>query len=161
MKVNFIFSLLVFQFLASGLPAARAADPAEVLIGERLFLETRFAQFFAAHAVDVNSPLAQGDPTVESTATTSAPFPGPFAGASINCRSCHLVDEQLLTPGAGMRTYADFARRSPIPAREDGLTVTRRATRRRSSAPRRQAAPRSLCTSTASSAISRTSSRAR
>jgi cytochrome c peroxidase len=124
MKVNFIFVLLAV--LASGLPAALAADPPEVLIGERLFLETRFAQYFQAHAADVNAPLAQGDPTVESTATTGAPLPGPFAGTSINCRSCHLVDEQLLTPGAGMRTYADFARQSPIPAREDGLAVTPR-----------------------------------
>jgi cytochrome c peroxidase len=44
----------------------------------------------------------------------------------MNCRACHLVDEQLDTPGGGMRTYADFARRSPVPAREDGrLTAVR------------------------------------
>jgi hypothetical protein len=37
-----------------------------------------------------------------------------------------MVDEQLDTPGGGMRTYADFARRSPIPARADGHTTTPR-----------------------------------
>jgi hypothetical protein len=42
----------------------------------------------------------------------------------MNCRSCHFVDEQLETTNYGMRTYTDFARRSPMPAREDGRTVT-------------------------------------
>jgi hypothetical protein len=36
------------------------------------------------------------------------------------------VDEHGSTPGAGNRTYADFARRSLLPEREDGLTVTPR-----------------------------------
>src|SRR5262245_23440770 len=106
-------------------------DPAEVTIGERLFLETRFAQFFAANATDVNAPLPDGgDPVVEETETTDAPLAGPFAGQAINCRACHLVDEQLVIDPlgipdfseGGMRTYADFARRSPVPEREDGLT---------------------------------------
>ena len=44
----------------------------------------------------------------------------------MNCRSCHLVDEQRATAGAGNRSYADFSRRSPIPLREDGLTTTAR-----------------------------------
>jgi cytochrome c peroxidase len=110
--------------------AARAqdeeTDPPEVAIGERLFLETRFAEFFARHASDVNAPLAAGDPVVEQIETTGTPLPGPFAGESINCRSCHFVDESLDVPGGGMRTYADFARRSPVPLREDGLTTAAR-----------------------------------
>jgi len=108
--------------------AARAddVDPPEVAIGERLFLETRFAQFFAVHSTGVNAPLGAGDPVVDFTQTIGAPLPGPFAGQSINCRSCHLVDEQLGVPGGGMRTYDDFARRSPIPAREDGRSATPR-----------------------------------
>ena len=48
--------------------------------------------------------------------------PGPFRGMSMNCRACHIVDDVLTAPGGGMRTYADFARRSPIPARADGKT---------------------------------------
>lgn len=103
-----------------------AEDPPQVSIGERLFLETRFAEFFARHAGDVNAPLEQGDPVVDRVETPEASLPGPFAGQSINCRSCHFVDESLDVPGGGMRTYADFARRSPVPAREDGLVATAR-----------------------------------
>jgi cytochrome c peroxidase len=103
------------------------ADPAEVAIGERLFLETRFAQFFFANSGgDANAVPPTGDPTMDFTVTTGSPLPGPFAGASMNCRSCHLVDEQTGVTGGGNRTYADFARRSPLPARADGQSVTPR-----------------------------------
>lgn len=112
--------------LLPGLPAVAQEDPAEVAIGERLFLETRFAEFFAANATDVNQPLASGDPAVDTTQTRDGSLPGPFAGQSMNCRACHLVDEQLGVTGGGMRTYADFARRSPIPARSDGRTTAPR-----------------------------------
>ena len=44
----------------------------------------------------------------------------------MNCRSCHFVDENLDASGGGMRTYADFARRSSVPAREDGLASAAR-----------------------------------
>jgi cytochrome c peroxidase len=120
-------ALLLFLALAPArLFAQEETDPTEVAIGERLFLETRFAEFFARNATDVNLPLPTGDPVVASTDTPGAPLPGPFAGSSINCRACHLVDEQLEVPGGGMRTYTDFARRSPVPAREDGrLTAVR------------------------------------
>ena len=102
-------------------------DTPETLLGERLFLETRFAQYFAAHSNgDVNRPLAQGDPLVAQVRNPRAavPYPSPFAGKSINCRSCHFVDE-FSTFIAGMnRTYADFLPRTPIPERGDGQTVT-------------------------------------
>lgn len=112
-------------------PAAMAdadeSDPAEVAIGERLFLETRFAQFFFANSNGhANAVVPNGDPTLDFTVTTTGVLPGPFAGTSMNCRSCHLVDEQSATAGGGMRTYGDFARRSPIPARADGKTLTPR-----------------------------------
>ncbi len=58
------------------------------------------------------------------TVTTGDPLPGPFAGQSMNCRACHLVNEFRET--LGNSSYADFARRSPLPAREDGRTVTTR-----------------------------------
>jgi cytochrome c peroxidase len=106
------------------------ADPPAVAIGERLFLETRFAQFFAVNSQgNANAVLASGDPVMDTTQTTGDPFPGPFAGQSMNCRQCHFVDEHLTTPGApagGVRTYADFARRSPVPHREDGKLTTPR-----------------------------------
>src|ERR1700734_3489938 len=91
------------------------ATPAEDSIGERLFLDTRFAQYFAAHMTGVNTPLAVGDPVVQQVYTTSGTLPGPFAGQSMNCRSCHFVTEFEGVPGAGNRTYSDFTTRSPIP----------------------------------------------
>jgi hypothetical protein len=72
------------------------ADPPEVAIGERLFLETRFAQFFFANAKgNANAVLPAGDPVMDTTQTTGASLPGPFAGQSMNCRNCHFVDEHL------------------------------------------------------------------
>ena len=69
--------------------------PADQNIGERLFVETRFAEYFAANMTDVNAPLAVGDPVVSTVQNVyaPAPMPGPFAGESINCRSCHFVVE--------------------------------------------------------------------
>jgi cytochrome c peroxidase len=111
--------------LAATAHAQKPGEPAQVAIGRRLFLETRFAQFFAANSpADVNAPLAVGDPTVATSETPTGPLPGPFAGQSINCRSCHLVREQLGVTGGGMRSYDDFAVRSPIPDRGDGRTHT-------------------------------------
>ncbi len=118
--------------LAGGLAALaqeEAGDPPEVTIGERLFLETRFAQFFQrflSNGGHVNDPLPAGDPVMDTTVTGGEPLPGPFTGLSMNCRACHLVDEHVETPGGTMRTYNDFARRSPVPAREDGVTTTTR-----------------------------------
>ncbi len=125
-----LVALLVIVGDQAGIYAqSESSDPPEIILGERLFLETRFAQFFAqllAKGGRVNDPLPSGDPVMESTATTSGPLPGPFAGLSMNCRACHLVDEQADAPGGTMRTYADFARRSPVPAREDGVTSSPR-----------------------------------
>lgn len=115
----FIRMMTTLLILFSGCPGLSAAegefDPAEIAIGERLFLETRFAQFFAVH----NSG---GDTTMDVTETTGSPLPGPFSGQSMNCAACHLVDQHLDTEDGGMRTYADFARRSPLQPREDGRT---------------------------------------
>src|SRR5262245_31602329 len=99
-------------------------DSAKVALGERLFLETRFAQYFFERCQgDVNIDVKEGGSVVATTVTTGQPLPGPFRGFSINCRSCHLVNEQF-AGGHGNRTYADYARRSPLPAREDGRRFT-------------------------------------
>src|SRR5580698_3146645 len=100
--------------------------PAEDSIGERLFLDTRFAEYFAAHMTGVNTPLAVGDPVVQQVYTTSGTLPGPFAGQSMNCRSCHFVTEFQGVAGAGNRTYSDFTTRSPIPLPINGFTQTPR-----------------------------------
>jgi hypothetical protein len=103
------------------------ADPAEIRIGERLFLETRFAEYFYSNAGgDMNALLATGDPVMDQTVTLAESFAGPFAGQSMNCGACHLVDQHLEAVGGGMRTYGDFARRSPIPERGDGQSFTPR-----------------------------------
>ena len=43
-----------------------------------------------------------------------------------SCRTCHLVDEFRNRHPGGVRSYTDFAQRSPIPRREDGLSTTTR-----------------------------------
>jgi len=107
----------------ASLPGAPAAAQA---LGERLFLDTRFAQYFAANMTGVNQPLATGDPVVDQVQTTNGPLPGPFSGQSINCRSCHFVTEFQGVTGAGNRTYADFTTRSPIPRPMNGFDHTPR-----------------------------------
>ncbi len=101
-------------------PGAGDEDPPQVTIGERLFLETRFAQFQAANGTDVNAALAAGDPVVDHLPVSDGSTKvGPFAGQSMNCRQCHLVDEALDANSEGMRAYADFAQRSRVPSRAD------------------------------------------
>ncbi len=99
-----------------------AADP----IGERLFLDTRFSQFFATHSTGINTPLSAGDPIVATVPTANGPLPGPFAGQAINCRSCHFVTEFQGVANAGNRTYADFTTRSELPLAENGFDTTPR-----------------------------------
>ncbi len=108
-------------------PLASTGTPgAEESVGERLFLETRFAQAFKVsldNGGDINDPNIS-DSVVDTVETLGAPIdPGPFKGLSMNCRACHFVDDVLDAPRGGMRTYTDFARRSPLPARADGKTV--------------------------------------
>jgi hypothetical protein len=101
--------------VAPNFPTESDSTPAEDTIGERLFLDTRFAEYFAENMTGVNTPLANGDPAVAEVQTTTGTLPGPFAGQSINCRSCHFVTEFEGVSGAGNRTYADFTTRSPMP----------------------------------------------
>ena len=110
-------------------PTESDSTPAADSIGEALFLDTRFAEFFAANMVGVNQPLPSGDPVVAEVQTTSTPLPGPFAGQSINCRSCHFVTEFEGVQGGGNRTYSDFTTRSPLPLSQqqpNGFTHTPR-----------------------------------
>lgn len=95
------------------------SDPAEIAIGERLFLETRFAQAYYANA-------QKADPTLDTTRTTNGDLRGPFAGKTMNCRSCHMVDEHFDNPLGGMRSYSDFAARPPVPTRGDGQQTSLR-----------------------------------
>ena len=146
---NLLSRLLVASFLILGLSGLaiapnvfaqeEEADPPEITNGERVFLETRFAQVFKVFldgGRNVNDPLPfeERDKALDKAVNwKNSPeqfADGPFAGQSMNCRSCHFVDEigveEDNTINYGMRTYSDFARRSPIPAREDGKTTTPR-----------------------------------
>ena len=124
----------VCLILASVLKAESALDPPEIMLGERLFLETRFAQYFKIHLEEnknINNPLIKGDPALEKTVRSfglppyQIPFTdGPYAGQSFNCRTCHLVDEHVEQNELGMRSYSDFASRSPLPTRNDGQVTT-------------------------------------
>ena len=115
---GFIFAFTIAGCGSGQAPAAPTesdATPPADSIGEALFLDTRFGQFFAANSTGVNTPLATGDPIVAEVQTPNGPLPGPFAGQAMNCRSCHFVTEFQGVSGAGNRTYADFTTRSPIP----------------------------------------------
>jgi hypothetical protein len=111
---------------APAFPTESDSTPAADSIGERLFLDTRFSEFFATHMTGVNDPLPQGDPVVSTVQDGQYTLPGPFAGQSINCRSCHFVTEFQGVAHAGNRTYADFTTRSPIPRIINGFDHTPR-----------------------------------
>ena len=111
---------------APAAPTEADSTPPADSIGERIFLDTRFSQYFATHMTGVNDPLATGDPAVATVPTTDGSLPGPFAGQAINCRSCHFVTEFQGVAGAGNRTYSDFTTRSPIPRLMGGFDHTPR-----------------------------------
>jgi len=120
--LNYSVKILLSASLLSGFALAAVAgdeDPPEVQVGERLFLETRFAQ---AYATDPATP----DPVLANSVTVDGKLPGPFAGKHMNCRACHLIDEHVQAAGGGMRSYTDFARHSPVPLRKDSHTATPR-----------------------------------
>ena len=126
-RVALAVALYVFCALNSQAASRVETRPPEVVIGERLFLETRFAQaFFVQSKGDVNAINIPGDPTLNTIDAPGSPLDGVFKGKTMNCRQCHLEDEFVGVAGGGLRIYSDFARRSPIPPREDGKTLTTR-----------------------------------
>jgi cytochrome c peroxidase len=111
---------------APAAPASEATTPAADSIGERIFIDPRFSEYFAAHMTGTNDPLTTGDPVLNTVNTTSGTLPGPFAGQSMNCRSCHFVTEFEGVKGGGNRTYSDFTLQSPLPIAMNGFTHTPR-----------------------------------
>jgi len=113
-----------FNLVKSSTASVEEEDPAEVRLGERLFRETRFAQYFFAHNKGVNLALEKSDASIVDLPSSKGKFSNPYQG-SINCASCHFVDENL--ESQGMRAYNDFAVRSLVPFRkEDQEKVTPR-----------------------------------
>ena len=134
---NFASSVLlaISLFLTLFSPTITAdTDPAEVVFGERLFLETRFSEYFYQfinNGGDYNQPLDNGDPQLDKTyrffglPPYQIPFAdSPFKGTSYSCRTCHMVDEHADQKELGMRTYADYSSRSPVSKRSDLETTT-------------------------------------
>ncbi len=103
-----------------------SAAAAEVRLGDRLFFDSRFAQFFFASCHgDVNAVLPAGDPVIDQMPFAAGrSLTSPFRGQSMNCRQCHLGDDFVLEEPRAGRTYCDFSRRSPVPRRDDGLVRT-------------------------------------
>ena len=135
-SVAFSMQLLCLNANAQSSNNSELLQDAEIFHGERLFLETRFAQRFykfLQKGGEVNGLIDVGDPVLDKTVRFFGlpPYQIPFAtgsykGGTFNCRACHLVDEHVEQKELGMRTYADFASRSPVPHREDNLLVTAR-----------------------------------
>lgn len=117
--LRFLSLSVCFYLFFTTIAMAEEQAPAEVAIGERLFLETRFAQ---AYATSPGKP----DPALAYSVIATGKLPGPFAGQTMNCRNCHMVDEHADKENAGMRSYTDFAEMTPIPDRKDGKATTGR-----------------------------------
>ena len=101
---------------------AQDADPAEVTIGERLFSDYRFSQFFAEKSAgNANHILEEGDPQLAflKVLEEKSNIRSPFSGQAQSCASCHMVDQASDLMNPGMRLYADFATFSPIPVRDN------------------------------------------
>lgn len=96
---------------------------AEQALGERLFEETRFSRYFMLNSGgNVNARLRTGEPIVATELTDQGTtLPGPMRRESMNCMQCHLGRQESQAPGGGMRSFADFATRSPIPPRSEDL----------------------------------------
>src|ERR1700736_2120096 len=127
--------IAIVAILCTQAGAAACSDPiinpAEVQVGDRLFRETRFAQFFFNFIQtpnrNVNTVLKPGDPVMNNEQNAAGkPLRNPFRNLSMNCRNCHLGNDLLGVSRLQGRTYCDFAQRSPVPARSDGRATTPR-----------------------------------
>jgi cytochrome c peroxidase len=97
-------------------------DLPEVALGEKLFRETRFSQYFWSRSGgDVNRVLPFGDPVIDFVISFPMPVMNPYRGRGMNCATCHLLDELQNDPYAGNRSFTDFLKRSRIPIREGDI----------------------------------------
>ncbi len=98
-------------------------------LGERLFKDMRFSQYFAmASQGDVNLKLKLGSSELETIEISGTQVVSPFKGEAMSCASCHMLDQAAEVPSAGMRGYNDFAKLTLIPKRGDLKTHTLRNT---------------------------------
>jgi len=110
-------------------PLSALADDASIALGERMFNDIRFSQFFLeASKGNVNHELKIGSPELDTIVIRDQESPSPFAGTAMSCASCHMVDQSFESNPGGMRGYNDFARLTKIPTRIDGKIFTLRNT---------------------------------
>ena len=102
-------------------------DPLDVQLGEKLFLEDRFAQsFFVKSQGNYNQLVSEGDPVLEMLNAPGGLIEHPHRGRQVSCASCHFVDQASQFKENLVFTYNDFSRRSLIPLRQDASTRTLR-----------------------------------
>ncbi len=129
-------ALLVLVFAAcSGNPGPQTKffsnkEAPESKAGERLFREIRFSKRFQSlSGGQVNGVRVSPEPVLRTIPRpTLIAAAHPFAGQTMSCASCHMVDDAAHIQELGMRTYADFATRTQIPDIADGLSTTLRNT---------------------------------
>ncbi|MGH8398914.1 MAG: hypothetical protein ACRETA_11840 [Gammaproteobacteria bacterium] len=116
--------------------AGETLNPPDQLLGERLFKDPRFGQYYATHSNGTINGVNVGQSIVATVPTTNpdVSLPGPEAGTSITCLSCHLVQQEMNVPGGGMRAYTNFAGRALHPVRPED-TATQGALTARKPAP--------------------------
>ena len=105
----------------------KAKDSPESKVGERIFRDPRFSNFYfkQAHG-NVNAKLPAGDPVLSRMNGPRGDFSNPFQGQAMTCVACHMVDDAAKIKGAGTRAYTDFSERSPVPDLGDGHFTTPR-----------------------------------
>ena len=84
-----ILSIVCCNISSKETPAIEENDPPEILHGERLFLETRFAHLFYEHLKNggnTNKPMPEGDPALNKTVRFFGlpPYQIPFAKSNCN-----------------------------------------------------------------------------
>ena len=90
--------------------------PAEQKIGERVFVDTRFAEYFAAHMTDVNDPLAVGDPVVADGAEPpTGRCPGRLRGSRSTAARATSSWSFRAWPARGIARTRISPTHSPIP----------------------------------------------
>ena len=139
--MNALRYLILFELAVGSLAHAGAIGrgtgglSAQATVGERLFAEPRFAQFFQTHcAGKVNAVLAAGDPSLETIAASSVDgsvVKNQAPEKSLSCASCHFGAVHGGEPGLpakGTTLFGDFFARSPVSARSDQQLTTVRNT---------------------------------
>ncbi len=110
-------------------PLSAFSDDASEALGERMFNDIRFSQYFLEKSNgNVNYELKSGSTDLDTIIIRGQETVSPFAGTAKSCASCHMVDQSFESNPGGMRGYNDFAQLTKIPARYDGKKHTLRNT---------------------------------